>query len=179
MKKLHPLQEHQGLLDIWKEIKIDSNGERYWNKIIIASKYIKDYFINLPSSQIFNDTVVKKFDYCDMDNLPISENQNQTIDITKVIGHSGHAKILDSSHTWRDILLNKLKCQTICHLINISIKYNQLYCDLYIKNLRFIKFEDKYYFSDIDGLHRTILAKYILSNNKDKFLYGVKVIHYI
>ena len=179
MRNLFPLEQHQKLLNIWRDVKLDKASAMYWGQVMTASKLVKEYFLNLDSSQIFNNLPLKEFNYNVVKHLQRKEQLNQAIDVTKIIGHTGHIKISDSLHTWQDILLNKLKCQTVCHLIDSTILCDKLYYDIDIEYMEFTKFEDEYYFSGSDGLHRTILAKYILSHNSDKFLRGVKVVHYV
>jgi len=139
---------------------------------------VKEYFISLDSSKAFNDSILENLDYNSIKDIQAKNKINQTIDITKLIGHSEHGKISDGLYSWQDILLNKLKSQTVFYLINICVKHNKLYHDIDTYYLKFIKFNDKYYFDGTDGLHRSTLAKYILSHSKDKFLEGVMLMDY-
>jgi hypothetical protein len=179
MRNLFPLKEHQKLLNIWKDVRPDKNSKEYWEQVVNASKVAKEYFLNLNSSHIFNNEPLKQLNYDKVKHLLQKELLDQSVDVKKIIGHTGHIKISDALYNWRDILSNKLKCQTICHLIDSTILCDKLYYDIYIQNIQFTKFEGEYYFGSSDGLHRVVLAKYILSHNQDNFFHGVKVVNYV
>lgn len=173
-----PFIQHQKLLDIWRNNKSKEDHDNYWSQVVNTTALIKEYLIDLPSSQDFNYIVPKVFDLDIFSGLEREVQTNQAVNMMQVTGHAGHMKLKDGSDTWSNILLQTLKCQTIYHLLDISINSDKLYYNIYREHLEFIKIGNEYYFSCNDGLHRTVLAKYILSHEEDTYLHNVKIINY-
>jgi hypothetical protein len=180
MKTLHPINQdpfskHQELINIWENNKPLRDRDDYWEKLNIVSTRMVEYLIELPSSKEFNNNSLQlKPSWIDKDYKSLKVNQS--VDVRSIIGHTGHLKLLEKPHyTWEEILRDVLKAQTINYLIEISIKQKRLYYDTLIKQLEFIKYRDEYFFMCTDGLHRIVLAKYILSVYEDATLDGVKV----
>ena len=176
-----PLLEHKNLIDLLQSSAIFKRNDYfkikdYGSSLIRFTDITKKYLVELPSSQQFNNVVVEQFDY---DYLAFTlKPVLMSVDVKKIVGCAGYHNKLENnpSITWSEILLTILKRSTIYHLIETSIKTNMPWHEFFDARINFIKVYDKYYFDSGDGLHRSVLAKYILSHNKVSALHNVNVL---